>query len=391
MTSEGSIVLRATRLVGAAAFFLSLAVAGPATAERKAHDSRPTQDSGPTVRVERADSGSRAADTRPPSPPSGGDHGSSSSSGGDQGSVSSGGDTRPPSGSDGRVRVDRRRPGSSSSWHDHHGRHHGSYYGRYGWWGYRDPYYYWPWWWGGGPYYYYPPYYYEPGYRYGSGYGYGYDRDSGALDLDVSPERAEVYVDGQRVGRADDFDGFPTYLWLPKGTYDVVIYLPGFETISRQYSVYAGVVIDVEDTMQRGESRRPEELVSKSTVNREERLRRNREREEAVERRDDGRDDEDRSDDGDRRYEAPREAYDTRGEPGRLSLTLEPSDASVYLDGRFLGTADDLARLHSGLILDAGKHRLEVVRPGYESKTVEFEVEPGEEARVSVELEESGD
>ena len=383
MTSEGSVALRATRFIGAAVFFLSLAVAGPAMAERKAHDSRPTQDSGPTVRVERAESGSRASDTRPPSPPSGGDYGSSSSSGGDQGSVSSGGDSRPPSGGSGeRVRVDRRRPGNPS-WHGrpgHHGRHHGSYYGRYGWWGYRDPYYYWPWWWGGGPYYTYPyPYYYEPGYRYGS--GYGYDRDSGALDLDVSPERAEIYVDGQRVGRADDFDGFPSYLWLPKGTYDVVIYLPGFETISRQYSVYAGVVIDVEDSMQRGESKRPEELISKSTVNRDERLRRDRERADEVERRNDGRDDEDPV------YEAPREAYDTRGEPGRLSLTLEPSDASVYLDGRFLGTAGDLARLHSGLILDAGEHRLEVVRPGYESKTVEFEVEPGEEARISVELE----
>lgn len=374
MTSEGSVALRTTRFGGLAALVFLITAAGPAAADRTRQDARPTQDSGPTVRVE---AGSRSSDSRPSSRPD---------SGSDSGSVSSGNDSRPHNvgprhNGDGRIRVDRRRPGNSS-WQGHHGHHSRPYYPyyRYGW--YRDPYYYWPWWWGGGPYYSYP-HYYDPGYRYGS--GDGYDGDSGALDFDVSPERAEIFVDGQRVGRADDFDGFPNFLWLPKGTYDVVVYLPGFETISRQYSVYPGVVIDVEDQMQRGDAKRPEELMSKSTVNRDERLRRDQELEEEVERRERG---------GDgrrhemRREDSPREAYDVRGEPGRLSLSLEPSDASVYLDGRLLGSARDLARLHSGLILDPGKHQLEVVRPGYESKTVEFEVEPGEEARISVELDE---
>lgn len=251
-----------------------------------------------------------------------------------------------------------------------HGGHSYGSYPRYGYLGYYDRYFYWPWWWGGWYYASYP-YGYERGYRHGYD---GYD-DAGALDFDVSPERAEIYVDGQYIGVADDFDGFPSYLWLPKGTYDVAVYLPGFRTIARQYSVYPGVVIDVEDEMTEGEAVKPEELVSKSTVNKEERLRRDQERAEAAERRE-----------GRQRRELPRAEARDEAEPGRLSLKISPDDASVYLDGRFLGTAGELSRLHAGLIVDAGNHRLEVVRPGYDGDTVEFALEPGEETKVSIDL-----
>jgi GT2 family glycosyltransferase len=101
----------------------------------------------------------------------------------------------------------------------------------------------------------------------------------GALDLDVSPEGAQIYVDGNLVGVADDFDGYPNFLWLDKGTYDVVIFAPGFQTIARQYSIYGGLVIDVEDSMVPGKETLPQDLVSKQSVNREERLRRDRENE----------------------------------------------------------------------------------------------------------------
>jgi len=207
----------------------------------------------------------------------------------------------------------------------------------------------------------------------------------GALDLDVTPEQAEIYVDGNLVGRADDFDGFPDYLWLEKGTYDVVIYAEGYQTIARQYSIYQGMVIDVEDRMTPGESIRPESLVAKSTVNRDERLRRDRESEE------DWRRSRAREDDPKAYEPAPPErrpqALDARGEPGRLVLRVEPGDATVYLDGRFLGTGDELARLRSGLIVDPGEHRLEIVRPGREQKTESFTVEAGEELRLEIELE----
>lgn len=238
-----------------------------------------------------------------------------------------------------------------------------------------------PWgYWGG--YSYYP--YWGPGVRW---YPEQVRPSMGALDTDVRPEEAEVWLEGQRIGIADNFDGWPRYLWLDEGTYDLVFYHPGFETIARQYTIYPGVVIDVEDRMQRGEATRPEELVDRSTVNRDERLRRREERGEVTE----GTPGEPAWRDRVERERSDRDpgtAYDARSEPGRLHLEIEPRDAAVYLDGRFLGTGDELAGVHAGLIVDPGEHALEVVRPGYASRTVTFTSEPGEEVEVSVELEE---
>jgi hypothetical protein len=105
------------------------------------------------------------------------------------------------------------------------------------------------------------------------GYGQPYDdpgdrrhgHDSmGALDLDVSPGRTEVYIDGGYAGVVDSYDGFPRYLWLDRGTYEVVFYLDGYRTIARQITVHPGTVIDIDDHMESGRSIRPEDLASKT-------------------------------------------------------------------------------------------------------------------------------
>ncbi|HEX9800387.1 MAG TPA: PEGA domain-containing protein [Thermoanaerobaculia bacterium] len=253
------------------------------------------------------------------------------------------------------------RPRLTTSWHVGWGPYWGPYWGGY-WGGYWDGY-------GYGPRLGYPRVYPQPGAVYG------------ALDTDLSPERAEVWVDGERVGVADDFDGFPDYLWLEKGTYDVVFYLPGFKTIARQYSIYPGLVLDAEDRMERGESVLPSDLGPASHERRDARLERDRELRErvAAEERDLEADETEGETDGG-------DYLDARAEPGRLRLRVEPADASVYLDGRFLGTGDDLAGLRAGLLVDSGSHRLEIVRPGYRSVERTVEVDVGEETVIAVEL-----
>lgn len=237
----------------------------------------------------------------------------------------------------------------------------------------------------GFPYYYYGPYgyYYRHypsygGYGYG-GYGsgaygaigvggggaYGGGGEMGALDLDVRPEKAQIFVNGEYVGIADQYDGYPGYLWLEEGTYDIVIFMEGHQTISRQYSVYPGLVVDVNDKMVPGEARRPEELVSKSTVNRDERLRRDRERAEAVAR--------DRD-------------HDQKMGVGRIQMKVWPEDTAVYLDGHFLGTAGELAQLSAGLVVEPGEHVLELVRPGYTTEEIPIEVPSGETIDIQKEL-----
>ncbi len=265
------------------------------------------------------------------------------------------------------------------------------YYGGYPYgygYGYGYP---WGWGWGWGWYGYYPwsPWgvgaYYQPGEAHG---------DVGALDLDLRPERAQVFLDGHLIGVADDFDGWPRYLWLEKGTYDLVFYHEGFQTIARQYSIYPGVVVDVEDSMVPGQATRPEDLAATSTARRDERLDRREERGEGAssgepEWRD--RMERERGEMGASGGQAePGEAgepYDARSQPASLTLSVVPPDAAIYLDGRFLGTGDDILRARGTITVDPGDHELEVVRPGYESKTTSFSAEAGEEVDLKVELE----
>ena len=285
------------------------------------------------------------------------------------------------------------RPVVHSSWGWGYG------WGGYGWGGYG--------WWS--PHAFYGPAWGHPGWGYTNVYPNSASGGYGALDLDLSPERAEVWVDGERIGRADDYDGFPSLLWLEKGTYDVVFYLPGFVTLARQYTIYPGLIIDVEDKLARGEAIHPTDLGPKTTERRDARLEAEREIREDVERRRragelpylDDEDDYETEEDEDRE-EAPdveepggtvpgvgaSGALDARAEPGLVMVTVEPDDASVYLDGRFLGTGRELAALRSGLMVDPGEHRLEVVRPGRQSAERTIDVESGRLLHVQIELDE---
>ena len=265
--------------------------------------------------------------------------------------------------------------------------------------GWADPWFYGPhwgfwgsWWWPWGP-----AMYRDYGYGYYRERGGEYDEGYGALDTDIWPEETEIWIDGERIGTADDFDGFPSFLWLPHGTYDVVFYMPGFRTLARQYSIYSGVIVDVEDRLERGEAVRPEDLPATSTVNREAREQRNRERQEAARAREEWRERRDRrpapiEDEVDDEY------LDDEVENGdlpvagagetvaRLHLRVTPDDASVYLDGNFLGTGREMEQLSAGMVMAPGNHLLQVVRPGYESQDVSFDSDAGEALELRVDL-----
>lgn len=84
----------------------------------------------------------------------------------------------------------------------------------------------------------------------------------GALDLDVSPGRTQIYLDGQYVGIVDQYDGWPSYLLLEQGTYELVFYLDGYRTLVRRVTVYPRTKLGVEDRLEPGPSVRPEDLDS---------------------------------------------------------------------------------------------------------------------------------
>lgn len=68
---------------------------------------------------------------------------------------------------------------------------------------------------------------------------------------------------------------------------------------------------------------------------------------------------------------------------GLVRFQVEPADASLYLDGRLIGTAQDLAE---GIRIEAGDHRLMIMSPGRKSYEGTFTVIGGKSLDVEVEL-----
>ena len=356
--------------LGLALGWLLLANCGWAIDEEKAPvaRARPTADSSGSQR--------QATSTRPGSSPSVSPQRSSTSSSGSSAAAqrqptardtrkSPPGQWKPPGGSGGG--------GGGGGW--------GGYHPSWGWGlGYRYPWYWnrycwgwpscWDWGWGyWGPYWYYPP-----------PVSYTVPRaphslrstsaDLGALNLVIKPKKADVYVDGRFVGRAKDFDGYPGYLWLKEGSYDISLVRNGYVTFSDRIAVQKGYVVDVELRLEPGVSTPPRVARAPDVVSPPE----SREEEEI----------------------APEEApstgirQDVRITPGQLELVVEPPDAAVYLDGRLLGSGQELADLHAGLLVDPGAHSLDMVRPGYDARRLDFEVESGQTVSLQVTLQQDG-
>jgi len=308
-----------------------------------------------------------------------------------------------------------------------------------------------PWGWGPGFYGYWGPWYgYNPGYwaypgpgyydGYGDGYGDGYSpgysapgpqsrgerSEMGALDIAISPSDTEVYLNGEYIGRARDYSGWGRgYLWLEKGTYDIVFYKDGYRTLARQVSIYPGLVIKWDDKLEHGQSVRPEDLGTKSHERRDSRLQFERDRAEQIDRQQQAqepppyqgqqapednsgwngnwhdrvnRDRADRSDSGYAPQKnaqpapaaGPSRAAVTSDQYGRLRMKVEPDDASVYLDGRFVGTGSDLAGNEAGLLLSPGHHRVSVVRPGHRAEERDLDAVLGKDVDLTVTLKSSG-
>jgi hypothetical protein len=70
------------------------------------------------------------------------------------------------------------------------------------------------------------------------------------------------------------------------------------------------------------------------------------------------------------------------GRSGRVRLEVRPEDTSVYVDDEFRGTARE-ARIMN---LSPGRHRIELVRPGFAIEQREVTVVSGESQDVLVEL-----
>jgi len=69
-----------------------------------------------------------------------------------------------------------------------------------------------------------------------------------------------------------------------------------------------------------------------------------------------------------------------------FTLDVEPSDATVYVDGNYYGTANDNGGPSLQILLPEGVHKIEVVRPGYASFSQDITVSRNGENRLSITL-----
>jgi hypothetical protein len=304
-------------------------------------------------------------------------HAGSSGSGSSGGSSYSGGGDARSSGSTGYdpTPAQRRHPRAGSGTGGG-GYYYGSPYYYSGYYGY--PYY-------GSPYYggwglslgYYSPYYYSGFYGYAPAY-YTRGYDAGSLRLIVEPTETRVYVDGYYAGEVDEFDGIFQRLNLSPGRHEISLRLDGHRTQNFKVYVPYDHTIKIRHKMEPGASTD----VSETVIGKPEDVADPARRQRYAEERPEG-DDRDRYD-VEGRPEGEPGPGDARGDLGTLRLNVRPSDASIYVDGAFRGTA----RLRS-LRLPPGRHRIEVVRPGYRTLEQEVEVEPGREVEVNFDLERS--
>ena len=73
-------------------------------------------------------------------------------------------------------------------------------------------------------------------------------------------------------------------------------------------------------------------------------------------------------------------------EEGSIHLKVKPRDASVFVDGYYVGLVDDFDGVFQKLHMEAGPHRLEVRAPGYETLTFDVRVEPDKTTTYKGEL-----
>jgi len=236
------------------------------------------------------------------------------------------------------------------------------YYPYYGWGGYYPGYGY-SYWWPYGAFGWYGGYYGYP-WGWGGGSVYHYvEHESGSVRVLVDPSEARVYVDGYYAGTVDDFDGLFQRLHVSPGRHEIALKLEGYKTHRLKVYVAPDSTVKLQYDMEKGQGESFEDL-SKDV----------RESEPAREQEQEGRWTESEQ-------RAQRDELAAVG--GRLELTVRPEDASVYVDGAFRGSA----REASTLKLPAGRHRIEIVRPGYRTHEQQVDIAPGETTEVKVDLE----
>lgn len=73
-------------------------------------------------------------------------------------------------------------------------------------------------------------------------------------------------------------------------------------------------------------------------------------------------------------------------ETAELKISVKPGRAAVFIDGQFIGHADEFDGLGHGLLVTPDKHRVRIALPGYQTFETEVTVRPRQKLKIETEL-----
>jgi hypothetical protein len=188
--------------------------------------------------------------------------------------------------------------------------------------------------------------------------------------LMVKPNTAAVYVDGFYAGIVDDFDNLFQSLPLPPGGHEIAFYLDGFRTERRRIYLRPGSSLRIREDLERlpeGVRSEPPSLATPPPPPPE------------------------------GTYAPPRTPPSRQPRPpspyaappaqadgyGTLALRVQPIDADVRIDGERWVTSDEGV---FAVQVSAGRHRVEISKPGYQRYDADVNVREGEDMPLNVSL-----
>lgn len=179
----------------------------------------------------------------------------------------------------------------------------------------------------------------------------------GFVDMAVTPYDADVWVDGEYVGRAQDYAGDPKFLKLSSGSHTITLAREGFSPQRLAVVVEPSRLLTLDVTLlplgaaSAAVATAPTASQPVAPAS---------------------------TDDG-ATYQLDLE------KTGYLNLNVTPADAAVYVDDESYGMAAEYNNDKS-IVLRAGTHTLHVVRPGHTSQVQKFEIETDTTQEVTVTL-----
>lgn len=184
----------------------------------------------------------------------------------------------------------------------------------------------------------------------------------GSARIQVTPKQTEVYVDGYLAGAADDFDGMTQRLRVPAGEHVIELYLEGHKTIAQTIVFQPGQSYRIRHAMEplaAGEAAPARPTPKPGTPASPARG----------------------------PYDAFGRAVARSAAAGALAIRVQPSDATVLVDGERWQSSGDRLEIQ----VSPGAHRIEVQKDGYQPFSTTVRIRPGETSPINVSLTKTGE